>query len=304
MKRRDFLRAGACWAGAVTAVPAFCREIVCESGVPRGFHLNYAPHFGMFRNWAGHDPMDQLEFAAVQGFTAWEDSGLRARPVDLQQRIGDRLASLGMQMGAFIATASYQHVTFARRDRRVWQQVLDDLRESACVAERVRARWMTVVPGQRDPGQSWHRQTAHCVELLKRGCQIAEAAGVVLVLEPLNAHSHHPGCFLHSIQQAAAICRAVGSPSCKILLDLYYQHDDPELLAHIEEAWDQIAYLQCGDWPGRKEPGTGQIDYCQVVRYLKRRGYRGVLGMKHGNSLGGVRGERAVIAAYERVDAA
>ena len=304
MKRRDFLRVGAFWAGAATAVPAFSAETTREPDRSHRFQLRYAPHFGQFKNMAGHDPLDQLQFAAAQGFTAWEDSGLRARPAALQRQMGDRLANLGMQMGAFMATASFQDITFARQDRRVWRQVLQDVRESVLIAQRVGARWLTVVPGQRDPDQNWRRQTAQCIELLKRCCQIAEAAGVVLVIEPLNARSHHPGCFVHSIRQAAAICRAVGSPSCKILLDLYYQHDESGLLADMEAAWDQIAYLQCGDWPGRKEPGTGQIDYPQVIRYLKSKGYQGVLGMEHGNSLPGVLGERAVIAAYRRIDRA
>ena len=47
---------------------------------PRRFRLKYAPHFGMFKHHAGEDLVDQLKFAADQGFTAWEDNGMAGRP--------------------------------------------------------------------------------------------------------------------------------------------------------------------------------------------------------------------------------
>jgi hydroxypyruvate isomerase len=304
MKRRDFLCAGALLAGGAAVAPAGCAGAASAPTGPGRFGLIYAPHFGMFKNSAGNDPADQLQFAAEEGFTAWEDSGLRSRPVALQQRIADKMASLDMQMGAFVATASFQHITFARKDRNVWQQVLTDIRDSVEVARRLNARWLTVVPGHHDPALLWRRQTANCVELLRRCCDIVEPAGLVLVLEPLNARAHHPGCFLRNVPQAHQICRAVGSPSCKILFDLYHHQHEARLIANIDEAWSEIAYFQCGDSPGRKEPGTGRIDYRQVFRHLQRKGYRGVMGMEHGNSRPGAEGERAVIDAYLAADAA
>jgi len=54
--------------------------------------------------------------------------------------------------------------------------------------------------------------------------------------------------------------------------------------------------------PGRKEPGTGEVNYGNVFRHLHGRGYRGVVGMEHGNSRPGRAGERAVIDAYRQAD--
>ena len=62
--------------------------------------------------------------------------------------------------------------------------------------------------------------------------------------------------------------------------------------------------MQVGDNPGRKEPGTGEINYANVFAHLKRKGYTGVVGMEHGNSKPGVDGERAVVEAYRTADAA
>ncbi len=66
------------------------------------FQLKYGPHFGMFRNHAGDDPVDQLKFAAEEGFHAWEDNGMPGRSVADQERIGKAMADLGITMGVFV----------------------------------------------------------------------------------------------------------------------------------------------------------------------------------------------------------
>ena len=117
---------------------------------PQTFHLNYAPHFNMFSNSAGQDLIDQVKFAADHGFTAWEDNGMKSRPVDLQEKIAKTMEKLGMQMGVFVAHGSIGKLTFARKDEAVWDSVLKDIQDSIEVAKRVNAKWVTVVPGNVD----------------------------------------------------------------------------------------------------------------------------------------------------------
>ncbi|HEY8505743.1 MAG TPA: TIM barrel protein [Gemmataceae bacterium] len=303
MQRRDFLRAAALAAGAAATgtASAAARE---NSPGKHSFKLKYAPHFGMFRNLGGKDPIDQLKFAADQGFTAWEDNGMKGKPPELQEKIARTMQQLGMAMGVFVATATFEKVTFARKDQAAWDAVLKDIRDSVEVAKRVNAKWMTVVPGLYDRGLEWDYQTANCVELLKRCCEILEPHGLVMVLEPLNWYANHPGVFLSKIPQAYMICRAVGSPSCKILFDIYHQQiTEGNLIPNIDRAWSEVAYFQAGDNPGRKEPGTGEINYRNVFRHIHAKGFEGVVGMEHGNSKPGAEGERAVIRAYAEADA-
>lgn len=66
--------------------------------------------------------------------------------------------------------------------------------------------------------------------------------------------------------------------------------------------WDEIAYIQIGDNPGRKEPGTGEINFENVFKYIYEKGYKGVCGMEHGNFGSGKEGEEAVIQAYRKAD--
>ena len=126
-----------------------------------------------------------------------------------------------------------------------------------------------------------------------------------MVLEALNPWRDHPRMFLTKIPQAYEICRAVDSPACKILFDIYHQQiSEGNLIPNMDLAWGEIAYFQIGDNPGRNEPGTGEINYKSIFAHLKGKGYAGVLGMEHGNSVGGAEGELAVIATYRAADPA
>jgi hydroxypyruvate isomerase len=99
------------------------------------------------------------------------------------------------------------------------------------------------------------------------------------------------------------LCKAVKSPSCKILYDIYHmQRNEGNLIATIDMCWDEIAYFQIGDNPGRKEPGTGEINYKNIFRHVYNKGYRGVWGMEHGNFKEGKEGEAALIKAYREND--
>jgi hydroxypyruvate isomerase len=161
---------------------------------------------------------------------------------------------------------------------------------------------MTVVPGHKDQKLKMGYQTAHVVESLRLACEILEPHGLTMVLEPLNFRDH-PGLFLTESPQAYEICKAVDSPSCKILFDIYHQQiQEGNLIPNIDACWDEIAYFQMGDNPGRNEPNSGEIHYRNVLKFIHDKGYTGILGMEHGNSMAGITGERAVIDAYKSVD--
>lgn len=273
-------------------------------GQARRFKLRYAPHFGMFRHHAGDDLVAQLRFMAVEGFTALEDNGMRERPVEEQGRIAAEMERLGMSMGVFVAhRIAWNDANLTSGDASKRDRFLAEIRDSVEVAKRVNATWMTVVPGHVDRRLEPSYQTANVIETLKRAAGILEPHGLAMVLEPLNTLRDHPGQFLTRVPQAYMICKGVGSPACKILFDIYHQQiTEGNLISNLEAAWDEIAYIQVGDHPGRKEPGTGEINYRNVFRHLHGKGYTGVVGMEHGNAQPGREGERAVIEAYVAAD--
>ena len=267
------------------------------------FNLNYAPHLGMFTNSAGTDPVDQLKFMYDQGFTAFEDNNMKKRDVNLQNRLADFMSKNNMQMGVFVAhTIHWNEPNLASGNIEKRNQFLDEISQSVEVAKRVNAKWMTVVPGHLDMKLNIAYQTSNVIESLKQACNILEPHGLIMVLEPLNFRNH-PGLFLTESPQAFEICKSVNSPSCKILFDIYHQQiQEGNLIPNIKNCWDEIAYFQIGDNPGRKEPTTGEINYKNIFKYIHKRGFKGVLGMEHGNSKNGIVGEVAVIDAYKKVD--
>ena len=268
---------------------------------PHKFQCRYAPHFGMFKESAGADLVAQLEFMADQGFMALEDNGLMGRPVEEQVKIGETLARRGMTMGVFVIDGGDNWKTSLTTGKPEFhEKFLATCRAAVEVGKRVNARWATVVPGYFDRGARMGMQTGHVIDTLRAGAEILEAGRLIMVLEPL---SDNPDLFLRTSDQAYAICRAVDSPSCKILYDMYHmQRNEGDIIAHIDQAWSEIAYFQIGDNPGRKEPGSGEMNYKNVFAHIRRKGYDGIFGMEHGNSVPGKEGEQALIDAYVAAD--
>ncbi len=306
MNRRTFVQSGLAFGAALASsrLTGGAAAMFARQPARRKFHLSYAPHFGMFRQLAGEDLVAQLEFMAAEGFTALEDNGMRGRPVDEQERIGKTLARLNMRMGVFVAhTINWDEPTLTTGDPAIRDTFLKEIRESVDVAKRVNARWMTVVPGHVDSRPHLDYQAAHVVDTLRRACAILGPHGLIMVLEPLNTLRNHPGMSPTGIPQAYLVCKAVASPACKILFDIYHQQiTEGNLIPNLDTAWEEIAYIQVGDNPGRKEPGTGEINYRNVFKHIHGKGFSGVVGMEHGNSIAGREGERAVIDAYVAAD--
>ncbi len=265
------------------------------------FRLSYAPHFGMFSRLAPGGWEAELEFAHAQGFRAWEDNGMMGRSPAEQEAMGRKMADLGIRMGVFVAHAEWGKPVYAlKQDIPALKRQAEAAVETA---KRVNAKWMTVVPGPYDLRLAWDYQTANVVECLKAMAGVFEPHGLVMVLEPLNPHTDHPGMFLSKIPQAYLICKAVGSPSCKILFDMYHQQiTEGNIIPNIDLAWDEIAYFQQGDNPGRREPLSGEMNYRNIFGHIHRKGFDGILGMEHGNSQGGAEGDRKVIDAYRWCD--
>jgi hydroxypyruvate isomerase len=305
MKRRSFLKKGLSLASAPFISSGLLANSISEQKLTHSpFNLNYAPHFGMFKHHAGNDLVDQLQFMHDHGFRSLEDNGMKNRTTKEQRQIAKKMSQLDMTMGVFVAHNIYwqePNLTTGNKERQ--DEFVQNVKDSIEVAKRVNATWMTVVPGYVDLGLEMAYQTANVVEALRRACEILEPHGLIVVLEPLNWWANHAGQFLTKIPQAFEICRAVNSPSCKILFDIYHQQiTEGNLIPNMDKAWSEIAYFQIGDNPGRKEPTTGEINYLSVFKHIYDKGYKGIMGMEHGNSKQGKDGELAVIKAYRTVD--
>lgn len=267
------------------------------------FKLKYAPSIGMFREHAGTDIIDNIKFCHDMGFRAMFDNGLMSRPVADQELLTGELRRLGMDFGPFVLYADFGVTSFVLNKPEIRQMLIGKMKEGVEVSKRTGARFALVVPGRYDERLHRDFQTANVIDNLRYCCDIVEPAGLTIVLEPLNVLHDHPGLFLTGIPQAFAICRAVNRKSCKIINDIYHQQiTEGNIIPNIEAAWDEIGAFHCGDNPGRNEPGTGEINYKNVFKYIHSRNYDGVICMEHGIREKTREGEARVIQAYRDCD--
>ncbi|MDI9882524.1 hydroxypyruvate isomerase family protein [Flectobacillus longus] len=304
MQRRDFTK-NLLAASAVSTLSSGVLEAKNTSAQP-AFKLKYAPHFGMFENSAGKDPIDQLKFMHEMGFRALEDNGMMDRSVEVQTKVGETMAKLGMTMGVFVVNFdNWPLQTSLASGKKEWRdKFLQRCKEAVEVAKRVNAKWMTVVPGNYDRSIPIGIQTGHVIESLRMASAIFEPHGLVMVLEAL---SDTPDLFLRNSDQTYMICKAVNSPSCKFLFDMWHmQRNEGHIIYNIDQTWDEIGYFQIGDEPGRKEPTTGEMNYKNIFKHINAKsqasGRDFVFGMEHGNSVKGKEGEIKLIEAYRASD--
>ena len=302
LDRRDFLSIGAAATAGLFAAATAARAQAPVATAGKKFKLKYAPMFGAFEAHAGKDPVAQLNFMAEAGFSALLDGGFLNKPQELQEKLAREMEKLGMTLGgpycsktlggqSLVAGTDHKE-DYAKHYKGVCEQL-----------KRVNGKWFLVVPGALVKGLTMEQMTANLIENLKAIMKAVEPTGCIMTLEPLNPRNH-PGLFLTRIPQAMEICKAVGSPSCKIVNDLYHQQiTEGDLIPNIKAAWDYIAHYHLGDTPGRKEPTTGEINYRGIFKYLYEQKFDGVLGMEHGKSKGGKEGELALIHAYRWCDA-
>lgn len=301
VSRRAVLAGGA----VAAAAAATAANGAMASNAPR-FSLKYAPHEGSFKSRGGR--LEQIAFAADQGFTAWEDNEAATRSVADQTAMARALQQRGMTMGVFVASMprwSEFRPLLGGNDDSDRERFLTDIRGSVDVAKRLNSKHMTIVTGFMDRKLPVDIQTARVIDVLRRAADIYEPHGLVMVMEPLNTLVNHPGVFMSTVPQGYAMARAVNSPAIKVLADLYHEQIQAgNLINTLDSCWDEIAYVQFGDNPGRKEPGSGEINYRNIVRWLRAKNFAGVIGMEHGNSVDGRAGEERLIAAYRAIDAA
>lgn len=302
MNRRSFVKAGL-MSGAALNLPHGLNAKNLVSAGEEPFNIKFSPEFGIFADIAGSDPIDQIKWGFDQGFRAWENTFLKYRPIAEQEKISSIIQKLGMEFGQFVGTLTFEDVTFAGQDKNLRDKVLTDIKASVEIAKRMNTKIVHNVLGVADKKLPMGFQIGNAIELLKRIADIYEPHGIVMVMESMNSKVDHPGMFLSTIPQAYTLAKAVDSPNVKILFDFYHvQIEEGNVLSTLDYAWDEIAYIQVGDTPGRNEPTTGEINFPNVMQHVYNKGYRGFVGMEHKSSIAGKEGDLAILKSYRVID--
>ncbi|HEX6015815.1 MAG TPA: TIM barrel protein [Geminicoccaceae bacterium] len=139
------------------------------------------------------------------------------------------------------------------------------------------SRGLPVKPVATVTGAMWLKARA----TLARIAELGERRGVTFVLENLNTEVDHPGVPFGRAADCLALVEAVGHPSLRLMLDLYHaQIGEGNLIELVRRAAPLIGEIQVADVPGRREPGTGEINYPAIARALEAIGYRGTIGLE------------------------
>lgn len=163
------------------------------------------------------------------------------------------------------------------------QEYLRGLVETLDAAQRLGCKTIISQVGQDQPQLSRDRQTQSVIDGLKACVPLLEAAGVTLVIEPLNTRFDHPGYFLARSEEAFAIVREVNSPHVKVLFDIYHQQiSEGNLIPNVTDNAEWIGHIHAAGHPGRHEPfGRNEIHYPSVLAALKEAGYTGAVGLEY-----------------------
>ena len=302
MERREFVTAAGSallLAGAGKSFGQESAEKTEEAAQP--FKMLFAPepqHFGGGKTLEIY--LDAIKKAYDAGFRAWEDNWLVRRAAADQEKIGELLREKKMTMGVSVVTTG-KGAVFAEANEEQQEKVLSDYRKAVECAKRVGHKWFTLVPGTRNAEKSVPEQMKGAVSLMQRACDIFEEADLIAVVEPLSHKMQGKPVLLESFKEGFDFCKLVNRPSCKLLADYYHQQQvTGNLIKYTDECWEEIAYIQFGDVPGRKQPGTGEINYVNLTKHLKEKGYAGVIGLEHGTK----GSSKDLVAAYREIDAA
>lgn len=136
---------------------------------------------------------------------------------------------------------------------------------------------LPVVKSEGETGAMWLKAR----DTLNRVADLGEEEGVTFVLENLNQAVDHPKTPFARADDTIALVAAVDRPSLRLNLDLYHaQIGEGNLIELCRRALPYIGEIQVADVPGRKEPGTGEINYPGIARALVEMGYRGTIGLE------------------------
>lgn len=245
--------------------------------------------FSAADGWWGHDWYERVKLCAQYGFKGIEQLGWRGLDIDLARKTLD---DNGVTSTAIVIQSSdpdnsklisWEHGMIWEDSHKAFTEAFA---ETAKAARAMNVPNIVATTGNRRNDISYEKQFDNCVSILKKMSEIAESEGLMIVVEPLNILVDHKGYFLSTTEEAVRMIKAVDSPNCKILFDIYHQQiTEGNLIRNITENIDLIGHIHMADNPGRKQPGTGEINYSNIFKAVSETNYNGWLAFECGRTV-------------------
>jgi len=217
--------------------------------------------------------LDRIGAVADAGFNAFEFWGWRSKDIE---KVLEGKKRYGLTVSAFCVEPMGWIV-----DSNTRREFIAGVRDSIDIAHKLDCSRLIVTTGNEMAHVSRKDQHKSIVESLKEAAKHVEKASLTLVLEPLNVLVDHKGYYLSSSREGFQIIKEVDSPNVRLLYDIYHQQiTEGNLISTITGNIDLIGHFHAADVPGRHEPGTGEINYANVLRKIDESGYRGFVGLE------------------------
>lgn len=217
---------------------------------------------------------DRIRAAKAAGLTAVEFHLWRDKPLaDIRRTLDET----GVQLASFVVEPRRSLVDPAQHD-----EFLAAVRDSLVAAKQAGSPALVVASGFTRPDVSRQEQHDCAVGILRQAAALAEEAGIILLLEPLNDRVEHPGMYLVSTVEGLDMVEAVNSPNLRLLYDMYHSTvmgEDPAQV--LEGRFHLVGHVQVADVPGRNQPGSGTIDWARYIGLLRELGYDGAIGLEY-----------------------
>jgi hydroxypyruvate isomerase len=164
---------------------------------------------------------------------------------------------------------------------------LNDIAARVKMASRFGGPQSIIFVGRVQPDVPWEQQRSQIVSGLKKAGDIAAERNITLVVEPLSSGRGQSRMALDTAAAAFPAVEEVSHPHVKICFDMYHlQLMEGNITNNLRQGLAKgiIGLVQIGEVPGRKEPGTGEIDYAYMMRVLRELNYKGYLDTEMGTS--------------------
>lgn len=225
----------------------------------------------------------RLEKAAKSGCQSVELVAEHVNWSDAQIEETKKLArSLKLGMDTIIATPDWgrRPVWMVRPDHR--DGFLADVQKAITFAQKLEIPQIILMSGNEVSELSRDQQWSSMVESAKRAGDLAAKAKVTLVVEPLNNKVDHRGFFLTNCVDGLKLIREVGNPHVKLLFDIYHEQVQlGNVTRTIAQAVEHTAIFHIADNPGRNDPGTGEMNYSNIYKAIRKTNFQGYLTMEY-----------------------
>lgn len=266
MNRREFSQMMA----VASLAPAF--QKVSAQTSPAPFHFSI-----MLWTIEKKLPFERcIEIAATAGYNGVELTGQSNKwsPAETRRMVA-KIHSLGLVVDAMTG------VTADFSDPNGGSNLLAQLTRQIAIAKSLDCPMILLLSGKRNPSLQRAAQHQASIENLKRAGELAAQHNIQLVIEPIDP-IENPPIYLTSVAEGFEIVRAVANPSVKVLYDFYHeQRAAGNLIEKLEKNIDWVGLVHIASVPGRREPGTGEIDYRNIYRKLAQLNYNKFIAMEY-----------------------